>query len=47
MRSFFQILHKRFPETIRSTDVLIGNLKSSALELARGGFYAVMKLRNK
>ncbi|MBN2704765.1 MAG: glycosyltransferase family 2 protein [Pontiellaceae bacterium] len=47
MRVFFQILRQRFPETIRPGDVVIGNLKSIALEIARGGFYSVMKLRKK
>lgn len=47
MRTFFKTLRQRFPETIRPGDVLIGNLKSIALELARGGFYAAMKLSSK
>ncbi|MBN2684629.1 MAG: glycosyltransferase [Pontiellaceae bacterium] len=47
MRRFFRILRQRFPEIIQPSDVVIGNLKSMALELARGGFYTVMKLQKK
>jgi hypothetical protein len=47
MAAFFRRLEKQFPEVIKPSDVRIGTLKSIALEIARGGFYAWMKLKNK
>lgn len=47
MRTFFVQLQKRYPESIHSSDILVGSLKSILLEIARGGFYAWMKLKNK
>ena len=47
MRKFFQGLKQKHPNAIRPGDVRIGSLKSLFLELARGGFYFVMKLKNK
>jgi hypothetical protein len=47
MRAFFQRLEKNHPEAIRPADVRIGALKSQLLEIARGGFYCWMKLKNK
>ncbi len=47
MRTFFQCMKKRFPDIIRPTDVWVGSLKSLFLEVARGGFYFAMKLKNK
>ncbi|MDF7807329.1 glycosyltransferase [Pontiellaceae bacterium B12219] len=47
MRAFFQRLEKLNPETIQPADVCIGTIKSIILEIARGGFYGWMKLKNK
>ncbi len=47
MHTFFQRLEKQFPEAISPADVRIGAMKSALLELARGGFYTWMKLKNK
>jgi glycosyltransferase involved in cell wall biosynthesis len=47
MRTFFQRMEKQFPEAIQPADVRIGLLKSILLELARGGFYCWMKLKNR
>ncbi|HEY5652885.1 MAG TPA: glycosyltransferase family 2 protein [Pontiella sp.] len=47
MRSFFKSLQQRFPETISPTDVRLGAFKSILLELARGGFYLLMRLKNR
>ena len=47
MRKFFQGLEQRYPDAIRPVDVRVGTLKSLFLELARGGFYLAMKLKNK
>lgn len=47
MRSFFRRLQARFPEAIRPVDIWIGAFKSILLEIARGGFYILMKLKNK
>ncbi len=47
MRAFFQRLAKRYPDAIRPADVRVGSLKSVFLEVARGGFYFLMKLKNK
>ena len=47
MRAFFRKLQSRYPEAIRPIDVWVGSLKSCFLELARGGFYFVMRLKNK
>jgi glycosyltransferase involved in cell wall biosynthesis len=44
MRAFYQRLQQRYPEAISPSDVRLGTLKSSALEMARGGFYAWMRL---
>ncbi|MEN8141973.1 MAG: glycosyltransferase family 2 protein [Thermodesulfobacteriota bacterium] len=46
MRAFFDRLKKQFPEIIRPTDVRIGALKSLLMEIARGGFYLTMRLKN-
>lgn len=45
MRTFFETLRQRHPDTIRSSDLQIGKLKSIALELARGAFYTALRLR--
>ena len=47
MRAFYQQLSKRFPEAITPTDLRIGAAKSALLELARGAFYGILKLKNK
>ncbi len=47
MRKFFHQLRKKYPATIRPIDVWIGTFKSLFLEVARGGFYFFMKLKNK
>ena len=47
MCAFFNRLKKRYPEAIRSSDILTGAVKSQLLEMARGGFYAWMKLKNR
>lgn len=47
MRMFFKRLQQNYPEAIRASDVFIGGMKSIALEIARGGFYCLMKLKNK
>ena len=47
MRKFFQRLEQKHPDAIRPGDVCVGSLKSLFLELARGGFYFAMKLKNK
>ncbi|QBG47494.1 glycosyltransferase [Verrucomicrobia bacterium S94] len=46
MKAFYRRLEKQFPESIHPADVRIGALKSRFLELARGGFYLMMKLKN-
>jgi glycosyltransferase involved in cell wall biosynthesis len=47
MRAFFKKLQSRYPDAIRPIDVWTGSLKSLFLEVARGGFYFVMRLKNK
>ena len=47
MRAFFKRLEKQFPEAIGPADVWVGGMKSALLEVARGGFYGWMKLKNK
>ncbi|MDF7798971.1 glycosyltransferase [Pontiellaceae bacterium B1224] len=47
MRAFFQRLEKSYPEAIRPSDVWVGSMKSQLLEIARGGFYAWMKMKNR
>ena len=47
MRRFFRLLEQRCPETIRSADVRAGSAKSMLLEIARGGFYCLMRLKNR
>ncbi len=47
MRKFFKTLQARHPDIIHSSDVAVGCLKSMLLEVARGGFYAAMRLKNK
>ena len=47
MRQFFRCLEQRYPEAIRSSDVRIGSVKSILLEIARGGFYTMMRLKNR
>ncbi len=47
MRAFFQRLATKYPEAIRPLDVWIGSIKSLFLEVARGGFYAWMRLKKK
>jgi glycosyltransferase involved in cell wall biosynthesis len=47
MKAFFKRLQSCHPEAICPADVRIGVFKSRLLELARGGFYCVMKLKNK
>jgi glycosyltransferase involved in cell wall biosynthesis len=47
MRAFFLRLAERYPDAIRPADIHIGALKSIFLEVARGGFYFLMKLKNK
>jgi hypothetical protein len=47
VRAFFKKLQSRYPKAIHPADVWIGSLKSCFLELARGGFYLVMRLKNK
>ncbi len=47
MRTFFKKLQSKYPEAIRPVDVWIGSLKSRFLELARGGFYFLMRVKNK
>lgn len=47
MRAFFQRLQARFPDAIRPADVKTGSFKSMLLEIARGGFYTLMKLKNR
>ncbi len=46
MRTFFQHLQKRYPEAIRPADVRVGGFRSLLLEIARGGFYLMIKLKN-
>ena len=46
MRTFFDQLQKRHPDSITQTDLRMGSLKSHLLELARGGFYWWMKVKN-
>ena len=47
MRTFFKKVQQRYPDIIKTGDVAIGSVKSIALEIARGGFYALMKLKNR
>jgi glycosyltransferase involved in cell wall biosynthesis len=47
MHQFSRQLQKRHPKTIRPIDIWTGSLKSLLLELARGGFYLVMRLKNR
>ncbi len=47
MRKFFQRLEQKHPDAIRPGDVCVGSLKCLFLELARGGYYFAMKLKNK
>lgn len=47
MRAFFKRLKKRYPDAIRSSDLWIGSMKSQLLEIARGGFYGWMKIKNR
>ena len=47
MHKFFQELEQKHPDVIRPVDVWIGSMKSLFLELARGGFYFAMKLKNR
>jgi glycosyltransferase involved in cell wall biosynthesis len=47
MRAFFKMLATQHPDAIRPGDVRLGTLKSMVWELARGGFYILMKMKNK
>ncbi len=47
MRAFFLRMKNQFPEAIRPVDVRVGAAKSLLLEIARGGFYCWMKLKNR
>ncbi len=47
MRTFFKKLQSSYPDVIRPFDVWTGSMKSLFLEIARGGFYLFMKLKNR
>ena len=47
MRRFFRRMADRYPQAVRPVDVWIGSVKSVFLEAARGGFYFLMKLKNR
>jgi glycosyltransferase involved in cell wall biosynthesis len=47
MRVFFRQMAENYPNSISHSDVMIGSAKSMLLEIARGGFYCMMRLKNR